>query len=144
MTSKFPAKLVVDANVILSAVVGGRASELVWAVSSELVTAEVTLQEVVRYLPVLAEKAEVPLEVALGALRLLPIKAFPPSFYHSKWVQARKLIGKRDPDDVELLALALKLKSPIWTNDRDFEGLGVEIYATARIGEMVGEKERER
>jgi len=30
------------------------------------------------------------------------------------------LIGKRDPTDVDLLSLALKIKYPVWTLDRDF------------------------
>lgn len=136
MTSKFPAKLVVDANVILSAVVGGKAAELMWAVPSELVTAAHTLREVTRYLPTLAEKADVPLEVALGALRLLPITAVRRSFYGARMAQVRDLIGSRDPDDVDLLALALKLESPIWTNDCDFQGLGVVIYTTAQLASM--------
>jgi len=43
------------------------------------------------------------------------------------------LIGERDPDDVDLLALALKLDIPIWTNDRDFEKTGVATYTTAQL-----------
>jgi predicted nucleic acid-binding protein len=139
MTSKLPARLVVDANVILSAVVGGKAADLVWAMPSELVTAAHTLQEVMRYLPTLADKAGIPLEVALGALRLLPITAYRRTFYGAKVAQARDLIGGRDPDDVDLLALALKLISPIWTNDRDFRGLGIEIYTTAQLAAMCDE-----
>ncbi len=40
------------------------------------------------------------------------------------------MIDKIDPDDIHLLALALKLNCPIWSNDKDFEGLGVEVYST--------------
>ena len=35
-----------------------------------------------------------------------------------------------DPDDVELLAMALHLQVPIWSNDRDFEGLNVDSFTT--------------
>lgn len=133
MTSKLPARLVVNANVILLAVVGGKAADLMWSMRSELVTTAHTVEEVARYLPTLADKAGISLEVALGALRLLPITGYPRSFWEARMAQARDLIGGRDPDDVDLLALALKLKSPIWTNDRDFQGLGVEIYTTAQL-----------
>jgi len=118
MPSKLPAKFVVGANVILSAVVGGKAAGLMWSIPSELVTTTHTLREVTRYLPTLANKAEVPLEVALGALRLLPIASYRRTLYRAEVAQARDLIGSRDPNDVDLLALALKIRSPIWTNDR--------------------------
>ena len=139
MTSKLPARLVVDANVILSAVVGGKAADLMWSAPSELVTTAHAVREVTHYLPTLAHKADVPLEVALGALRLLPITSYRCSFYGAMTAQARELIGRRDPDDVDLLALALELKSPIWTNDRDFRGLGIEVYATAQLAAMCDE-----
>ncbi len=29
-----------------------------------------------------------------------------------------------------LLSLALELKRPIWSNDKDFEGLAVKVYTT--------------
>jgi len=31
------------------------------------------------------------------------------------------------------LALALELGLPIWSNDRDFDGLPVDVYPTARL-----------
>ena len=31
------------------------------------------------------------------------------------------------------LALALHLKLPLWSNDRDFEGTGVERFTTAQL-----------
>lgn len=133
MTSKLPARLVVDANVILSAVIGGRAADLMWSTESELVTTTHTVREVGRYLPALAAKAGVSPDVTLGALRLLPIASYRRSFYRAKLAEARELIESRDPDDVDLLALALKLTCPIWTNDHDFRGLGVEIYTTAQL-----------
>jgi len=136
MPSKLPAKFVVGANVILSAVVGGKAAGLMWSIPSELVTTTHTLRKVARYLPTLANKAEVPLEVALGALLLLPITSYRRTFYRAEVARARDLIGSRDPNDVDLLALALSVRSPIWTNDRDFQGLGVEVYTTAQLAAM--------
>jgi len=136
MPSKLPAKFVVGANVILSAVVGGKAGGLMWSIPSEIVTTTHTLRKVARYLPTLADKAEVPLEVALGALRLLPIASYRRTLYRAEVAQARDLIGSRDPNDVDLLALALKIRSPIWTNDRDFQGLGVVVYTTAQLAAM--------
>ncbi len=40
------------------------------------------------------------------------------------------MIGKRDPHDFHLLALSMKLNCPIWSNDKDFEGIGVKVHST--------------
>ena len=41
--------------------------------------------------------------------------------------------GRRDPEGVELLALALHLSLPVWSNDDDFELTGIEWYTTAEL-----------
>ena len=42
------------------------------------------------------------------------------------------LIGKRDPDYVELVALVLALGCPVWPNDNDLVELKeIEVYPTA-------------
>jgi predicted nucleic acid-binding protein len=47
--------------------------------------------------------------------------------------EATRRITDRDPDDVEILALALHLDIPLWSNDNDFEDTGVEWFTTARL-----------
>jgi|CXWL01.1.fsa_nt_gi hypothetical protein len=44
---------------------------------------------------------------------------------------ARRRIGKRDPDDVDVLALHLNFA--VWSNDNDFEDAGVEWHTTAEL-----------
>lgn len=39
----------------------------------------------------------------------------------------------RDPDDWPILACALLLNCPIWTEDRDFFGTGVATWTTALV-----------
>jgi len=34
---------------------------------------------------------------------------------------------------VELLALAMKLNVPVWSNDSDFKDSGVEVQTTAKL-----------
>ncbi len=43
---------------------------------------------------------------------------------------AYELIGERDPTDIDLLALTLKLKSPLWSRDRDFQNIENIIVVT--------------
>ena len=46
---------------------------------------------------------------------------------------ARERIDKRDEDDWPVLAAALALGSPIWTEDTDFFGCGVATWTTDRV-----------
>ena len=61
---------------------------------------------------------------------MLPVSVFEEEFYKNKMKRAERMIGKRDRDDVYLLALAIKLNCPIWSNDKDFEGLRMKVYTT--------------
>ena len=67
------------------------------------------------------------------AVASLPVSIVARAVYAQSIAQARKRIGCRDPDDVELLALALHFKIPLWSNDNDFEGCGVERFTTAEL-----------
>ena len=60
------------------------------------------------------------------------------SEYQQKLPTAGRRIGKRDPDDVDVLALALTLNVPVWSNDNDFEDSGVEWHTTAELLKMLG------
>ena len=127
-------RLAADANVLLSAVIGGRA-RLVFtsAQVDEILTTEHTFAELQEYAPILAEKKRLSLKTVLLSVASLPVTVVPQHKYSKSLPSARKRIGKRDPDDVDLLALALQLGIPIWSNDKDFEVAGVELYTSARL-----------
>ncbi len=137
MTSKPGGKSVervaADANVILSAVVGKAALKVFTRSSLEILSTASTIGEVHEYLPRMAEAYGISHEVLEGQLRLLAIKEYVAREFKNFIPRAARLIGKRDPDDVNLLALALALDIPIWTNDRDFETAGVKCYTTAKL-----------
>ena len=46
---------------------------------------------------------------------------------------ARQRLFRRDEDDWPILAAALALDCPIWTEDTDFFGCGVAIWTTDRV-----------
>ena len=48
-------------------------------------------------------------------------------------MEATRRIGSRDRDDVDVFALALRLRVPLWSNDRDFGGTGVEQMTTTDV-----------
>ncbi|MBI2467756.1 MAG: hypothetical protein HYV62_08055 [Candidatus Rokubacteria bacterium] len=58
---------------------------------------------------------------------------YPASAYARTLAEARRRLAPRDPDDVAPLALALHLRFPLWSNDRDFEVARIEWFTTARL-----------
>jgi predicted nucleic acid-binding protein len=46
---------------------------------------------------------------------------------------ARERMAGRDEDDWPVVAVALALDSPIWTEDRDFFGAGIATWTTDRV-----------
>jgi predicted nucleic acid-binding protein len=99
---------------------------------------EVTLAEVEEYAIVIARKRKIPLDILLLTESALPVSIFERETYVRALNRARRLIEKRDPDDVEILALALHLKAPLWSNDNDFQALGIEVYTTAELLRNLG------
>ena len=127
-------KLAADANVLLSALIGGQAGRVLkHPAVEEVLTSEATLAEVHEYAAKLAQKRKLAIDLVLLAAASLPVRLAPRSWYRSSLAEARKRIGGRDPDDVELLALGLQLGIPIWSNDNDFENTGVIWYTTASL-----------
>ncbi len=132
-------KLAADANVLLSAVIGGRARVVLShpEVEEVLTTASV-FAEVEEYAAILGRKKRLTPEALMLAVASLPVSIVARDVYVGSMAKARRRIGKRDPDDVELLALALHFQIPLWTNDHDFEGCGVEWFTTAEMLKRLG------
>ena len=127
-------QLVADANVLLSAVIGGRAALVLRHERVEQVfTPAAAHDEVFEYLPSLARRKRLDLDTLLLAGAALPNAIVERSEYEANLSTARRRIGKRDPDDIDVLALALTLKLHVWSNDNDFEDAGVEWYTTAEL-----------
>jgi predicted nucleic acid-binding protein len=127
-------RLVADANVLLSAGIGGQAKAVLQRpVVESVVTTAATLEEVQEYAGHLAQKQRLDLELVLLAVATLPVAIVPRERYEDALPRARRKIGKRDPDDVEVLALAMHLGWPLWSNDNDFQVAGIEWYTTAAL-----------
>lgn len=113
--------IVVDANVILSALLGGSARFILFKREFEFITTNFTIVEVKKYLDVVAEKSKVSKKEITRALSLLPIKVYQGNFSRTNLQKAKGLIGSIDPKDIDILSLALKLNSYLWSEDRHFE-----------------------
>jgi len=137
-TSRLPDALVADANVVLSAVIGGQASRAFGNPAVPPVYgASAVQQEILEWLPKVSEKRGLDLGLRLGLLQLLPIKWIDARDYTRFEADARKRMRARDADDWPSVALALALAGSrdvtIWTNDRDFEASGLATITTAQL-----------
>lgn len=132
-------KLAADANVLLSSVLGGRARLVLdHPEIDEVLTTEATFAEVREYALLLGRKKKLAPDAILLAVAALPVTIISREVYEDEIAEARRLIEGRDPDDVEILALTLHMKIPLWSNDNDFERCGIERYTTAEILRRLG------
>jgi len=130
-------RLAADANVLLSAAVGKAALRVFTSPGVSVVTCAQVLGEVKEYLPVLGKKYALAPELLQSQFHLLAIEVCPSQDYRDFLAEATRKLHHRDPDDVELLALALAQSIPLWTNDHDFDGCGVECLSTAKLLKML-------
>jgi predicted nucleic acid-binding protein len=132
-------RIAADANALLSAVLGGRAKLIIEHPEvAEVLTAEETFAEVQEYAAFLARKKRLREDLVLLAVTTLPVTIVERNIYRPRMAEATRRIGKRDPDDVPILALALSLDLPLWSNDKDFRDAGVEWYTTERLLRQLG------
>ena len=132
-------KLAADANVLLSAVIGGRARVAMGHPQvEELLTTATVYAEVEEYAVELGRKRGIASDTLMLAVASLPISIVGGEVYRRSMAGARRQIGRRDPDDVELLALAMHFKIPLWSNDDDFLNCGVTRLTTAELLKMLG------
>jgi predicted nucleic acid-binding protein len=124
--------VVADANVLLSAV-SGRAAARVLASELDIHTTEHTWAEVVEYVPVFQQRYKITVQEMDAALEEAPVHIHGRMDYADMLPEAFSLVGKRDPEDVDVAALALKLGAPIWSHDDIFKDFPLRRYTTAQL-----------
>ena len=114
-------RIVVDANIIISALLGGKPRFILFDPKFEFITNKFILKEVEKYIPLISKKSGVSKKEIKKGISLLPLKIVSKNYYKNYLKAAEKLIGKIDKDDIDILALYLKEKTFLWSEDKDFE-----------------------
>ncbi len=121
-------KLVLDANILIRAVLGNKVRTLLEQASPNtcFFTPDVCFNDAEKFLPILFEKRKLPIEPAREVLANIAklVQAVEIDVYGEHREEAIHRIAIRDPDDWPIVATALALDCPIWTEDSDFFGTG--------------------
>jgi predicted nucleic acid-binding protein len=129
--------IVLDANILIRAVLGRRVRQLLDTYADRGVrffAPDVAFDDAEKYLPSLLEKRGIPHagSASLEYLRYV-IELIASDLYADFEREARLRLRGRDEDDWPVLATALALGCGVWTEDTDFFGTGVPVWTTNRV-----------
>lgn len=129
--------IVLDANILIRAVLGKRVRELIFdnVKTAKFFAPDIVYTDARKYLPALLKKRNVDSSAAMLVLDRLEavVQSIDAELYESMQQQALQRIAVRDADDWPVLACAMILGCPVWTEDTDFFGTGVATWTSDRI-----------
>ena len=129
--------LVLDANILVRAVFGKQVRHLIekYEERARFYTPDVCYQDAQRYIPVVSRERSLDADLGLSVLDQISrlVERVDRSLYEEHESSALERIELRDPKDWPVVALALLLDLPIWTEDQDFFGSGIATWTTDRV-----------
>ncbi len=130
-------RIVLDANILIRAVLGEQVRRLITRYADEVDfgAPEIAFRDAAKHLPLIAAARGVdptPWLEALHALEDLVAILTIEQAEHLREAALRR-IGSRDSDDWPIVAAALALNCPIWTEDKDFFGIGIPVWQSDRV-----------
>ncbi len=132
-------KLVIDANIVISCLISGKISEIVFSPKLELYAPELLFAEVRKHKQELTSKSALS-EADIDLLLLLiekQITIVPKLGFSSEISQAEVLL-REHKKDIPYVALALHLNCPIWSYEKRFDKIvDIEILTTQQIMNLV-------
>ena len=129
--------IVLDANILIRAVLGKRVRALILenVGTVQFFAPEAAYADARKYLPALLEKRGIPSGAAVQVLDGFEsvVQTVELELYEGMKQQALQRIAVRDADDWPVLACAMALGCPVWTEDADFFGTGVATWTSDRV-----------
>lgn len=131
--------LIIDANILFSALIKkGKTEELIFETDIHLFAPEFIFEEFDKYEQMILEKTQRTNDEFEELVTILKkkIKTIP-NEETEKYISEAKKISP-DIKDSDYFALALKIKCPIWSNDKILKDKqkAVEIYSTKDLAKM--------
>ncbi|MCP5100409.1 MAG: PIN domain-containing protein [Chloroflexi bacterium] len=129
--------IVLDANILFRAVLGTKVPEQLdrYKTYIDFFTPAFCYEELRKHIPRIANANNLPVEPfneAIGTLEkvVLPLDD---DIYSHREKEAKDRISNRDINDWPIVALALTLNCPVWTEDQDFFGTGLATWNSRNI-----------
>ena len=129
--------IVLDANILIRAVLGKRARQLILDNAGKIAffAPDLAYSDARKYLPALLEKRGMdpsPAMLLLDHLETI-VRPLDAALYADWQQQALQRIAARDAEDWPVLACAMALNCPVWTEDADFFGAGIATWTSDRV-----------
>ena len=128
-------ELVTDANVIISALISskGKTCELLFSDKLKLYTPEYLLEELNKHKTEISLKSGLSIEEIdlLFSLISSHIEIVPFSKFEGFIEESSKICP--DPNDIEYFALSLKLRCPLWSNDKKLKQGHLKVLTTSEV-----------
>lgn len=130
-------KLVIDSNVVISALVKESVTrEIILDSKYEFISPDYLISEIERHKELIKEKSglsernlEAVLHLLLGEVEILPREE-----YEFSLKEAENILGEVDPKDVPFLACGVAKNCPIWSDDKHFQQQDkAEVYTTEEL-----------
>lgn len=131
--------LVVDANIIISSLVGGNLADLLFSPKLEFIAPELLFVEVKKHIEEIKEKSKLSKVEVETLLVLLErrVRTVPLEDFKDRFEEAEALLGDHKKD-VPYLALALKQGCSFWSYEKRFAKIGkVECLSTKEVRDRV-------
>jgi len=130
-------RVVLDANILLRAVFGVRVRGILDAYegAASIYSPDVCFDDARKYIPTLAAKRNFSPDAALTVMDRLDliVECVDYTLYKKHETSSRDRISSRYLADWPIMATALLLNCPIWTEDQDFFGSGVATWTTNKV-----------
>jgi predicted nucleic acid-binding protein len=130
-------KLVVDTNIVFSALIaGGKTREAILASDLDLAVPEFFYSELRNNRPAIREKtglSDADLDL-LRSILFAEVTIVPRDEFSHRLDQAGEIMADIDPDDIPFLALAMHRDAAIWSDDGPFqEHVSVPVFTTSEL-----------
>jgi predicted nucleic acid-binding protein len=129
-------RLVLDANILLSATLGVRVSHLLHAYVDRVnfYSPAICWEDMERHLPAITVRRGSDASLAkLAAEELEHLVVRVGRVDYDSYQTSARVRMARDPSDWPIVATALLLDCPIWTEDHDFFGCGIATWTTTTV-----------
>ena len=130
-------RLVLDANILLRAVFGVRVLNLLETYENtvDFYAPDICFSDARKYIPSISAKRNIDSAPGIEVLNQLSrlVEIVDRDLYEEYESSARERMMSRDVSDWPIMATALLLKCPVWTEDRDFFGRGIATWTTGSV-----------